>query len=85
MRFIQCLPDILVTASLSVNPRKLSPNQPVIVFAPPYPGPPLFVALKSRVLLFLACARVLDVQKGKAKKNMKACRFLILFDLCNCS
>ena len=47
MRFIQCLPDILVTAVLSICPQKLGKadqSQPPSI---PCFGPPPFVAYKK--------------------------------------
>ena len=42
MRPVQCWPDILAPASLSIIHRKLSPSQSMAIFAPPWLGPPLF-------------------------------------------
>ena len=44
MRLIWCRPDILAITSLSIDGGKLSPSQPMIVLAPPCPGPPFFMA-----------------------------------------
>ena len=70
MRLVWCLSDILAIASLSFNLGKLSPNQPMIVFAPPYPGPPLFVAHKSRVPLYFDMCQGIQCLKRKAERNM---------------
>ena len=72
MRLIWCRPNILATASLSINLRKLSPNWPMIVLAPPYPGPPLFMAFIREVSpLFGMCQGYLMIKQEKQRTMYK--------------